>query len=80
MLSTMLYRACTSMDIIMGRDMDTSSLSTGITPILFSVCTVFFRRTLGEKEFEKANTIAVNGIFIEMVSYVAFALVGIFAT
>ena len=38
----------------------------------------FLSRTLGEKEFEKANTIAVNGIFIEMVSYVAFALVGIF--
>ena len=40
----------------------------------------FLSRTLGEKEFEKANTIAVNGIFIEMVSYVAFALVGIFAS
>ena len=35
-LSTMLYRACTSMEIIMGRDMDISSLLMGITPILFS--------------------------------------------
>ena len=40
----------------------------------------FLSRTLGEKEFEKANTIAVNGIFIELVSYVVFALVGIFAS
>ena len=40
----------------------------------------FLSRTLGEKEFEKANTIAVNGIFIELVSYVVFALIGIFAS
>ena len=37
MLSTMLYRAWTSMEIIMGTDMLTSSLPTGMTPILFSV-------------------------------------------
>ena len=35
-LSTMLYRACTSMLSIMGTDMLTSSLLTGSTPILFS--------------------------------------------
>ena len=29
------------MEIIIGRDMDSSSLSTGIVPILFSVCTSF---------------------------------------
>ena len=40
----------------------------------------FLSRTLGEKDFEKANTIAVNGIFIELVSYVAFALIGIFVS
>ncbi len=40
----------------------------------------FLSRTLGEREFEKANTIAVNGIFIELVSYVVFALVGIFVS
>ena len=28
----------------------------------------FLSRTLGEKEFEKANAIAVNGIFIELIS------------
>lgn len=39
----------------------------------------FLSKTLGEKDFEKANTIAVNGIFIELVSYLAFALVGILA-
>ena len=40
----------------------------------------FLSRTLGEKEFEKANTIAVNGIFIELVSYFLFALIGIFVS
>ncbi len=36
MLSTTLYMACTSMDTIMGHAMVSSSLFTGITPILFS--------------------------------------------
>ena len=36
-LSTTLYRACTSIDSIMGIDMLSSSLLTGITPILFSL-------------------------------------------
>lgn len=40
----------------------------------------FLSRTLGEKDYQKANTIAVNGIFIELVSYVVFALVGIFVS
>lgn len=40
----------------------------------------FLSRTLGEKDFEKANTIAVNGVFIELVSYAAFALIGIFVS
>ncbi len=35
-LSTMLYSAWTSMEMIIGRDMDISSLLMGITPILFS--------------------------------------------
>ena len=39
----------------------------------------FLSRTLGEKDFKKANTIAVNGI-IELVSYVIFVLVGIFVS
>ena len=37
-LSTILYKACTSMDIIIGSDIDSKSLFTGITPILFSFC------------------------------------------
>ena len=37
MLSTMLYRAWTSIEIIMGTDILKSSLPTGMTPILFSV-------------------------------------------
>ncbi len=40
----------------------------------------FLSRTLGEREFEKANRIAMNGIFIEMISYIVFAMVGIFAS
>ena len=40
----------------------------------------FLSRTLGEKDFEKANTIAVNGIFIELASYVVFAFIGISAS
>lgn len=40
----------------------------------------FLSKTLGEREYEKANTIAVNGIFVEAVSYVVFALVGLFAS
>ncbi|MBR1931517.1 MAG: MATE family efflux transporter, partial [Lachnospiraceae bacterium] len=38
----------------------------------------FLSKSLGEKEFERANMIASNGIFIEAMSYVAFALIGIF--
>ncbi len=38
----------------------------------------FLSKTLGEKNFEKANIIATNGIFIEVVSYIVFALIGIF--
>lgn len=37
----------------------------------------FLSRTLGERDFEKANTIARNGIFLAAVSYVVFALVGL---
>ena len=37
----------------------------------------FLSKTLGEKNFEKANIIARNGIFIAIVSYVAFAVIGI---
>lgn len=40
----------------------------------------FLSKTLGEKDYEKANTIAVNGIFIELISYAVFALIGIFAS
>lgn len=40
----------------------------------------FLSKTLGEREYEKANTIAVNGIFIELISYVLFALIGIFVS
>ena len=40
----------------------------------------FLSKTLGERDFEKANVIARNGIFIELVSYVVFALIGIFVS
>lgn len=37
----------------------------------------FLSKTLGEKDFQKADIIAVNGIFLAAVSFVAFALIGI---
>ena len=36
----------------------------------------FLSRTLGEKDFEKANIIARNGIFIAIASYIGFAVIG----
>ncbi len=36
-------------------------------------------RYLGEKEFEKANIVAKNGIFLAAVSYLLFLLIGAFA-
>lgn len=35
-------------------------------------------RFLGEKEFEKANTVAKNGIFLAVISYILFLGIGIF--
>ena len=40
----------------------------------------FLSKTLGERDYAKANTIAVNGIFIEVISYILFALIGIFVS
>lgn len=40
----------------------------------------FLSKTLGEKEFNKANTIAMNGIFLEVLSYLVFVLIGLFVT
>ena len=37
---------------------------------------IFLSRTLGEKDFEKANIIARNGIFIAIASYIGFAVIG----
>ena len=38
----MLYKACTSMDNIMGIDIVNNNFCTGCTPILFSCCTTSF--------------------------------------
>jgi len=37
----------------------------------------FLSRTLGEKNYEKANVIAVNGIFLAALSSVLFAIIGL---
>ena len=37
-------------------------------------------KSLGEKDFEKANKSAANGVFLAAVNYVIFLLVGIFVT
>lgn len=39
----------------------------------------FLSKTLGEKEFERANSIAMCGVFLAAVSSVVFVLVGLFA-
>lgn len=40
----------------------------------------FLSKTLGEKEYKKANTIAMNGIFLEVLSYLVFVLIGLFVS
>ncbi|MCI8299855.1 MAG: MATE family efflux transporter [Lachnospiraceae bacterium] len=37
-------------------------------------------RTLGEKEFEKADKVAANGVFVSVLCYILSALAGAFAT
>ena len=36
-------------------------------------------KSLGEKDFEKANKTAVNGVFLAGMSFIAFLLTGLFA-
>lgn len=40
----------------------------------------FLSKTLGQKLYDKANTIAVNGVFLETASALVFALAGIFVS
>ena len=40
----------------------------------------FLSKTLGQKDFAKANVIAANGIFVEFISFVVFVLVGMFVS
>ncbi|MBR5248301.1 MAG: MATE family efflux transporter [Lachnospiraceae bacterium] len=40
----------------------------------------YLSKTLGQKDFDKANVIAANGIFIELMSFVLFVLIGIFVS
>ena len=40
----------------------------------------YLSRSLGEKNFEQANSAALNGIFLAFLSYLAFALFGIFGS
>lgn len=40
----------------------------------------FLSRSLGEKDYKKANKVANNSIFIAMCIYILFMLIGIFAT
>lgn len=37
-------------------------------------------KSLGEKNFQRANKAAVNGVFLALVSYAVFVLIGLFAT
>ena len=56
----------------MGRAMFSSSLFSGITPILFSGCDI-----LGQKDYERANRTAMNGILLEVMSGLVFTLLGL---
>ena len=63
------------------------SLAFPIQSLMFAVAigtavglNAFLSKTLGEKEFEKANMIAANGIFIEYMSYLVFVAIGLFAS
>lgn len=38
----------------------------------------FLSKTLGEKDYKRANNIAMNGVFVEWISYVVFVLIGLF--
>ncbi len=40
----------------------------------------YLSRSLGEKNFEQANSAALNGIFLAFLSYLAFALFGLFGS
>lgn len=40
----------------------------------------FLSKTLGEKNYEKANRIAVNGIFLAAMSFLVFVMAGIFVS
>ncbi len=40
----------------------------------------YLSRNLGEKNFEQANSAALNGIFLAFLSYLAFALFGLFGS
>lgn len=40
----------------------------------------FLSKTLGEKEYEKANMIAANGVFVAAASYLVFVIIGLFAS
>ena len=42
--------------------------------------TALLSKSLGEKDYEKANKSAANGVFLAAVNYVIFLLVGIFVT
>ncbi len=37
-------------------------------------------KSLGEKNFDKANKVAVNGVFLAVMSYILFVFVGLFVT
>ena len=40
----------------------------------------FISKSLGEKEFQRANDAAANGVFLEILSYIAFFFVGLFVS
>ena len=87
MLVQALYNVVDSMFVAMiGEDALTAvSLAFPIQSLMIAVSTgtgvginALLSRSLGEKNFKEANRAANNGVFLGILSYLAFALFGIF--
>ncbi len=87
MLVQALYNVVDTMFVSgLGKEALTAlSLAFSVQNLMIAVATgtgvginALLSRSLGEKEFERANKAAENGVFLALVSYIVFLLVGIF--
>lgn len=87
MLVQALYNVVDTMFVSnLGKDALTAlSLAFSVQNLMISVAVgtgvgvnSYLSRSLGEREYERANKAAENGLFLSLVSYAVFLLVGIF--